>query len=148
MATIVIFLVLIVALWFVMIRPQQRRQREAQQMRTSLVPGAKVMLTSGIFGTVNEITDDYILVEIAEGAEIKVVRAAIGRILPEDVDEPSTEDAADETVEGAAGETADEAADVTAPEIAPETGAEPDVVATDDITDESSARRAEPEDDR
>jgi len=102
-ATILIFIVLIAVLWFFMIRPQQRRQREAQQMQAELAPGAQVMLTSGIFGVVREITDDYILVEVSEGAAIKVVRAAIGRVMPEDfgqqVDASDGEPAAAETSE-------------------------------------------------
>jgi len=81
------FLLIIVVFWFLIIRPQQKRQRAAQQMQTTLAVDSKVMLSSGIFGTVTEITDDHIAVEVAEGVSIKVVRAAISRILPEDFDD-------------------------------------------------------------
>ena len=91
MATILLFIVIIGVFWFFMIRPQQRRQREAQQMRSALEPGAKVMLTSGIFGSVREITDDHVLVEIADDVAIRVVRAAIGQVLPAELDEPTSE---------------------------------------------------------
>ena len=105
------FVLIIVVFWFLIIRPQQKRQREAQQMQSSLNVGSKVLLTSGIFATVDEITDDYIGVEIADGIVIRVVRAAIGRILPEDIDEPDTDDgdAADETTD----ETGIDALDAT-----------------------------------
>ncbi|WGL50416.1 preprotein translocase subunit YajC [Nocardioides sp. BP30] len=91
MALLPIFFIVIVAMWFLMIRPQQRRQREAQQMQAMLVPDTKVMLTSGIFGVVREITDDYVLVEVADDMAIKVVRAAIGRVLPAEFGEPTEE---------------------------------------------------------
>ena len=44
--------------YFLMIRPQQRRMRESQNMQSSLEPGAEVMTTSGIYGTVAEIDAD------------------------------------------------------------------------------------------
>ena len=86
------FVLIIAVFWFLIIRPQQKRQRAAQEMQTTLAVDSKVMLSSGIFATVTEITDDYIAVEVAEGVAIKVVRAAISRILPEDFGE-ETEDA-------------------------------------------------------
>ena len=120
MQAILPFLLILVVLWFVMIRPQQKRQREAQKMQTELVPGTKVMLTSGIFGVVHETTDDYIVVEIAENVSIRVVRAAIGRVLPEDFGEPSEENADAETAESH-GDEHDAASDVIAVEpIEPE----------------------------
>jgi preprotein translocase subunit YajC len=85
------FLLIIVVFWFFMIRPQMKRQREAQQMQAELTPGTKVMLTSGIFGTVGEVTDDHIAVQIADQVSIKVVRGAIGRVLPEDFGEAKPE---------------------------------------------------------
>jgi preprotein translocase subunit YajC len=91
-ATIPLFLLIIVVFWFFMIRPQQKRQREAQQMRSALEPGTKVMLTSGILGTVSEITDDHIAVEIADGVALKVVRGAIGQVLPEEFGEPTADE--------------------------------------------------------
>jgi preprotein translocase subunit YajC len=112
------FLLIIVVFWFLLIRPQQKRQREAQQMQSELAAGSKVMLTSGIFGTVTEITDDHIGIEIADGVAIKVVRAAIGRILPDDFGQAEPGDDTDAQTgtatdvdsheAGAAGESADE----------------------------------------
>jgi preprotein translocase subunit YajC len=87
------FLLIIVVFWFFLIRPQTKRQREAQQMQAALTPDSNVMLTSGVFGTVREITDDYVLVEIADNVAIKVVRAAIGRVIPDEIDEPEVENA-------------------------------------------------------
>lgn len=91
MLTILPLILIVAVFWFLLIRPQQRRQREAQQMQAELLPDTKVMLTSGIFGTVREITDDYVLVEIADEVAVKVVRAAIGRVLPAEFGEPTEE---------------------------------------------------------
>jgi len=139
-ATIVIFIVLIAVLWFVMIRPQQRRQREAQQMQAELAPGANVMLTSGIFGVVREITDDYLRVEISEGASVKVVRAAIGRVLPEDFGEQPAAEAEPGTEAGVVEAQTEEpsAAD----------GAAADNAAADSAADSAAVEPIEPEDDR
>lgn len=64
--------------WLLMIRPTQRRQKAMQELQSSLQPGDEVMLTSGVFGTVTEITDDHLGVEVAPGTVLRVVRGAIG----------------------------------------------------------------------
>ena len=77
-------LVAILALfWFMVIRPQQRRQREVTALQNSIEVGQRVMMSSGIYGTVRSITDDTARLEIAPGTEIQIARAAIAR-----VDEP------------------------------------------------------------
>jgi preprotein translocase subunit YajC len=87
-------LLIIVVFWFFVIRPQMKRQRDAQQMQAQLEVDSRVMLTSGIFGTVREITPDHVLVEIADNVAIEVVRAAIGRVMPTELDEPATTEVA------------------------------------------------------
>lgn len=76
--------------WLLIIRPASRRQKELQRMQSSLSVGDEVMLTSGIFATIAEITDDHLRVEVAEGVTIRVVRGAIGSVVqqPPVVDEP------------------------------------------------------------
>lgn len=76
------FVVIIIAFWFLLIRPQQKRARQAREMQNNVEVGAKVMLTSGIYGEVAAVTDDYLLIAIAEGVQVKVVRNAIGQVLP------------------------------------------------------------------
>ena len=67
--------------WLLVIRPASRRQRELGRMQSSLSVGDEVMLTSGVFGTLRELQDDRVRVEIAEGVVISVVRGAIGNIV-------------------------------------------------------------------
>jgi len=86
------FLLIIVVFWFLLIRPQMRRQRESQRMQATLAVGDDVMLTSGIFGTVTAITDEHVVVSVADSVEIKVIRGAIGRVIPAVVAEPADAD--------------------------------------------------------
>ena len=66
--------------WLLLIRPQQRRQKELARMQASLKVGDEVMLTSGIFGILREAVDDHVRVEIADGVTVKVARGAVGQV--------------------------------------------------------------------
>ena len=67
--------------WLLIIRPASRRQKDQVRMQSSLNVGDEVMLTSGIFGTVTDLTDDRLMVEIAPGVTIRVARGAIGSVV-------------------------------------------------------------------
>ena len=74
-------LVAILALfWFMVIRPQQRRQREVTALQNSIEVGQRVMMSSGIYGTVTSITGDTARLQIAPGTEIEIARAAIAKV--------------------------------------------------------------------
>lgn len=78
-------LVAILALfWFMVLRPQQRRQREAAALQNSIEVGQRVMMSSGIYGTVRAVTDDTARLEIAPGTEVEIARAAIARVVGPD----------------------------------------------------------------
>jgi preprotein translocase subunit YajC len=82
-------------MYFLMIRPQQRRQREVQQMQATLGSGAVIMTSSGIYGTVVDVDEeeDIIDLEIAEGVSIRVARAAVARVIaPAQADADEVED--------------------------------------------------------
>lgn len=70
--------------WLLIIRPASRRQKEQSRMQASLNVGDQVMLTSGIFGTVTELTDDRVRLEIAPDVTIRVARGAVGNVVPAD----------------------------------------------------------------
>jgi preprotein translocase subunit YajC len=78
---IVPFILILAVFWLLILRPQQRRQRELRALQSTLTTGSDVMLTSGIFGTVTSTNDDHVLVEIAPGVTIKVVRGAVAQQL-------------------------------------------------------------------
>jgi preprotein translocase subunit YajC len=79
------FLILIVAfgfLWFVLIRPQKRRQLEAARMLNAVQVGSQVLTAGGIYGEVTEVRDDDVIVRIAPELEVRVARKAIGAVIP------------------------------------------------------------------
>lgn len=69
-------------LWFLMIRPQQKKAKEHQAMVAALAKGDEVMTAAGIAGRITKIGENYITVEIAEGVEVHVQKQAIGALLP------------------------------------------------------------------
>src|SRR4051812_21277143 len=91
-----IFLLMGVAFYFFLIRPQKKRQQEQQKMQTSLAPGTRIVTAGGIYGTVIEAEDGDLLVEIAEGVEIRILAQAVARVIEdvEYVDEEEEESAA------------------------------------------------------
>lgn len=82
-------LLIAVVFWLLIIRPAQRRQTATLSMQKSVEVGDDVVLTSGIFGTVVELTDDHICVEVAEGVTLRVLRGAIGSKVHQDEAEDS-----------------------------------------------------------
>jgi len=75
--------------WLLLIRPAQRRQREALAVQQSADIGSEIMLTSGIFGTVKATDDDTLQLEVAPGTVVKVARGAIARVLTDEGPEPA-----------------------------------------------------------
>lgn len=93
-----LFVILIIgAMYFLMIRPQQRRNREMQSMQASLGPGAEVMTNSGIYGEIVEIdeSDGTVLLEIAPDVVVKVARGAIARTVTPAGQDTEPDDEAD-----------------------------------------------------
>lgn len=72
-------------------RKQKRQAAEAQKMQEAIVPGARVMTTSGLHGTITAVADDTIEMEIAPGIRTTWVRAAIRQIVVPVVDDDETE---------------------------------------------------------
>jgi preprotein translocase subunit YajC len=71
-----------VVLYFVMIRPQMKRQKEAKAMIEALAKGDEVVTTGGMLGKISKIGESYLTVEIAPGVEIQVQRGAVVQVLP------------------------------------------------------------------
>ncbi|MDR2910547.1 MAG: preprotein translocase subunit YajC [Bacteroidales bacterium] len=65
-------LFIILIFYFLMIRPQIKRQKEMQKFRESLAKGDKVVTTGGIYGKIIEIKDNTVILEIASNVQIKV----------------------------------------------------------------------------
>jgi len=76
MSFLPLFLIILV-FYFLMIRPQVRRQKEMRQFRDSLAKGDKVITTGGIYGKITEIKDTAVILEVAPNVQIKVDKNGI-----------------------------------------------------------------------
>lgn len=72
-------LLMFVLLYFVMIRPQQRRARAHRELVASISAGDEVVTTAGIFGVVSEVEDDVVWLEVAQDLELKVLKGTVER---------------------------------------------------------------------
>lgn len=75
-------ILLIGVMYFLMIRPQMKRQKEHRAMLEKLSKGDEVLTNGGIAGVVTEIGENFITVEIADNVRIRVQKGAIANVLP------------------------------------------------------------------
>jgi len=68
--------------WFLIIRPQMKRQKDHAEKIGSLKKGDKVVTAGGLIGKVIKIDDDYADLELAQGVRVKAVKSTIGDIVP------------------------------------------------------------------
>lgn len=73
---------LLILFYFMLIRPQMKRSREHKEMLAKLAKGDEIVTTGGLAGTVREIGENFVTVEIADGVLVKMQRAAIGSVMP------------------------------------------------------------------
>ena len=78
----VMMVVLIAIMYFLMIRPQMKRQKEHKAMLDKLAKGDEVITSGGIAGTVVGLSDAFITVEVASGVQLRVQKGAIASVLP------------------------------------------------------------------
>ena len=71
-----------VVLYFVMIRPQMKRQKEQKSMMEALAKNDEVITNGGILGKVTKVSDGFISIEISTGVEIQVQKGAVTTLLP------------------------------------------------------------------
>ena len=69
------------AMYFLLLRPQRKRQKEAQNLQSSIAEGDEVVLNSGIYGFVSAVEDELLWVEIAENVEVRVAKGSVARKL-------------------------------------------------------------------
>ena len=71
-----------VVFYFLLIRPQQKKQKEARAMLDALEKGNEVVTAGGVLGRINKLTDQYATIEVAPNVEMTVQRGAIAQLLP------------------------------------------------------------------
>ncbi len=67
--------------YFLMIRPQQKQRQERERMLGTLKRGDRVVTTSGIFGTVVQVTDHTVTLRVADQVKLEFERASVGRVV-------------------------------------------------------------------
>ena len=77
-------IIVLVLMYFMMIRPQQKQQKKLAEMRSSLVIGDRIVTIGGIKGSVVKISDDSITIESGNGAKLYIVKTAVGQVLQKD----------------------------------------------------------------
>jgi preprotein translocase subunit YajC len=75
-------ILMFVVLYFLMIRPQMKRQKDQKSMMDALAKGDEVVTAGGVLGKVTKVTDAYVTVEVAPSTEISVQKVAITTLLP------------------------------------------------------------------
>lgn len=75
-------LLMFVVLYFVMIRPQMKKQKEHRAMIEALAKGDEVVTAGGLLGRVSKLGEGYISLELASGVEVQMQRASVVQVLP------------------------------------------------------------------
>ena len=75
-------IILIAVMYFLMIRPQMKRAKEHKGMLDKLAKGDEVITSGGIAGTVTDIGDNFVTVEVADNVRLRVQKGAVGNVLP------------------------------------------------------------------
>jgi preprotein translocase subunit YajC len=115
----IIIVVLFGVLYFVMIRPQRNRQRQAAQTQNQIVPGQRVRTTAGMYATVVALEDGDVVLEVAPGVKVRFMRRAVMDVVPSDSDTVMNSDGKVDGSTPSVGETGTAAADATEDGSAP-----------------------------
>ena len=73
---------MILIFWFLIIRPQMKRQKEHQQKIAGIKKGDQVVTAGGLIGKVIKVDDTYAEIELAQGVRVKAIKSTIGDIIP------------------------------------------------------------------
>lgn len=71
-STIIMIVIMFALFYFTFIRPQQKKQKEIKTFRAGLSVNSKVVTSGGVYGTIKELNDQWVMLEVAQGVKIKV----------------------------------------------------------------------------
>lgn len=91
-STLILIALMVVAFYFLIMRPQRKRQQEVQRTLGALTPGQRVMLGSGLFGTVVSVGDKQVVLETSPGSELTVLKQAVSRVVAEGDEDSEVEE--------------------------------------------------------
>jgi preprotein translocase subunit YajC len=80
LVTFLPFILMFAAMWFLMIAPQRKKQKEHQKMINSLASGDEVLTSGGIYGTVTNVKADRLVVKIADNTKIEIARSFVTQV--------------------------------------------------------------------
>lgn len=129
---LIVIVVLFGLLYFVMIRPQRNKQRQAQQMQSQVQPGQRVRTTAGMYATVVEADATDVVLEVAPGVHLRFLRRAIMDVLPD-------EDATEATVPAAADDVTSDGLSADGQAAAHQNGSAPDSPADSSPADSTAS---------
>ena len=72
-----VMILIFAVFWFLLIRPQQKRQKEIKNFRDSLTSGSEIVTAGGIYGKIKEVSETYFIVEIAKGVTVRVDKGSV-----------------------------------------------------------------------
>ena len=78
----IMLIALFAVFYFVLIRPQSKRQKEHKAMVASLSKGDEVVTNGGLLGKITNVGDSFVTVEVADGMEVRVQRMAVAALMP------------------------------------------------------------------
>jgi preprotein translocase subunit YajC len=82
-STLIMFALIIGIFYFMILRPQQKRQKEREKLLTAIKKGDKVVTTGGVHGTISGVEEKTVLLQVADNVKLKVDRSAIASIIRE-----------------------------------------------------------------
>ena len=91
---IIMMILMFGVIYFMLIRPQQKRQKDQQALRDALKRGDKVVTTGGIYGSISAIDDQLVTLEVAKDVRIRILRAQILGLQPQPQDGKTGKDKA------------------------------------------------------
>lgn len=98
-STLILVALMVAAFYFLILRPQKKRQQAVQKTMNELTPGTRVLLGSGIFGTIITVGARQAVIEVSPGSEVTVLKQAIARIATEADEDGFDDDEEDELVD-------------------------------------------------
>ena len=97
MAQLILLVAMLVLLWALLIRPQRARQRQQQELLSTVEPGDEILTVGGLYGIVQEIDEeDDLVVEVADAVHVRIARRAVAGVEKPGSEDDEAEDAADE----------------------------------------------------
>jgi preprotein translocase subunit YajC len=94
-STLILIALMVVAFYLLIMRPQRKRQQAIAKTLSELTPGARVMLGSGLFGTVVAVGEKQVVLEISPGNELTVLKQAVARVVTPDDEDTEVDELAD-----------------------------------------------------